>query len=127
MNMTTDNKNNFNKMKKYAIKNSCAVEEMLKNDISKLKEKSISPELNEFWDKFEAKVNKAKRSKKDEQILNIYIVLNRNDYILINEMDILEPWFVKISGINCETGETAQEILNSRTDEPEIIVEVIDV
>lgn len=43
MAMTTDNTNKFDKIKDYAIKNSHAVEEMLNNNVSKLKEKSISP------------------------------------------------------------------------------------
>ncbi|RBQ23557.1 hypothetical protein ALNOE001_08320 [Candidatus Methanobinarius endosymbioticus] len=41
-------------------------------------------------------------------------------------MNIIEPWFVKISGVNCETGGPAQEIINFRTNEPEIVVELID-
>ena len=41
-------------------------------------------------------------------------------------MDTIEPWFVKIVGVNCENGENTLEILNSRNEEPEIVVELID-
>jgi hypothetical protein len=123
--MTTINpEENF---KELAIKNSHALDEMLKNDLPEVKEKSISSELKNFWNNFESKLNSVKRLKQNNQVLNAYINLSENRSILINGVDNLEPWFVKITGVNCETGEVDQEILNSRKKEPAINIELIDV
>jgi hypothetical protein len=123
--MTTINlEENF---KELAIKNSHALDEMLKNDLPIVKEKSISPELKSFWNNFESELNSVKRQRQGNQVLNAYINLSENRSILINGIDNLEPWFVKITGINLETGEVDQEILNSRKKEPAINLELIDV
>ncbi len=124
--MTTNDVNNYDKVRICAIENSNAVNKMLEEDVPRLKEKSISSELNKFWDDFQGKVNKVKRAKKDNQVLNVYVVLSENRTVVINEMDVIEPWFVKITGIDCEIGNFAPEIINSRTNEPEIIVELVD-
>lgn len=71
------------------------------------------------------KSTKQKETKND-QIINIYAVLNKNDCVVINEMDIVESCLVEISGIHCETGGPPQELINSRTNEPEIVIDVID-
>ncbi|KZX16903.1 hypothetical protein MBCUT_04540 [Methanobrevibacter cuticularis] len=126
--MTINDKNiNYDKIRELGIKNSHAIDEMLKNDMTKLKENSISTELNSFWDKFETKINKMQKSREKNQILNLYVVLSENRAIVINEMDVLEPWFVKVTGVNTATGKPDKEILNSRKDDPEIIVELVDI
>ncbi|BBL61373.1 MAG: hypothetical protein ISP01_07680 [Methanobrevibacter arboriphilus] len=122
----TINDTNYDKIKDYAVKYRQAVNELLENDVAKLKDKSISPELNKFWDEFEDKFNKVKSGKKDNQIFNLYVALNDGRSVVITEMDTIEPWFVKIIGVNCENGENTLEIINSRSKEPEIVLELID-
>ncbi|MDR2831073.1 MAG: hypothetical protein LBB45_08635 [Methanobrevibacter sp.] len=119
--------NDFEKFKELAIKNSHALDEMLKYELPKVKEKSISSELKTFWNNFEDKLNNVKNQKHDNQVLNAYVKLSDNRTMMINGVDNLEPWFVKISGVNCETGEIDQEILNSRKTEPAINIELVDV
>ncbi|MDR3291970.1 MAG: hypothetical protein LBT10_07490 [Methanobrevibacter sp.] len=119
--------NNFEEFKELAIKNSHALDEMLKYELPKVKEKSISPELKAFWNNFESRLNTVKSNKQSNQILNAYIKLSENRTMIINGVDNLEPWFVKITGVNCETGEVDQEILNSRKTEPAINLELVDV
>ena len=101
----TINDTNYDKIKDYAVKYRQAVNELLENDVAKLKDKSISPELNKFWDEFEDKFNKVKSGKKDNQIFNLYVALNDGRSVVITEMDTIEPWFVKIICVNCENGE----------------------
>jgi hypothetical protein len=113
--------------KELAIKNSHALDEMLKNDLPEVKEKSISPELKGFWSNFENELNNVKKLKQGNQVLNAYINLSENRSIIINGVDNLEPWFVKITGVNVETGDVDQEILNSRKKEPAINIELINV
>ncbi|KZX15564.1 hypothetical protein [Methanobrevibacter filiformis] len=126
--MTLDNTNlDYDKIKATAIKNSNAIDAALKNDVPTLKEKSISKELNSFWNAFESKVNGVLKNKKDNEVINVYSVLSENRAIVISEFDILEPWFVKIEGVNSETGEIDREIINSRTNDHEIIVEAIEI
>jgi hypothetical protein len=124
--MTSNNQNeNYEKIKELAIKNRNDIEKMLDKDVAALKEKSISSELNKFWEIFENKVDKVKVGKKDDEVLNVYITLSENRHMVITGLDIIEPWFVKITGVNVETGEIDQEILNSRKNDPEIIVELV--
>ncbi|GAA5819659.1 MAG: hypothetical protein LBR15_10675 [Methanobrevibacter sp.] len=119
--------NNFEEFKELAIKNSHALDEMLKSELPKVKEKSISPELKTFWNNFESKLNSVQSRKQGNQVLNAYIKLSEGRTMMINDVDNLEPWFVKITGVNCETGQIDQEILNSRKSEPAINIELVDV
>ncbi|MDR2624504.1 MAG: hypothetical protein LBC39_08110 [Methanobrevibacter sp.] len=119
--------NNPEEFKELAIKNSHALDEMLKYELPKVKEKSISPELKTFWDNFESKLNNVKSHKQGNQVLNAYIKLSESRTMMINGVDNLEPWFVKITGVNCETGKYDQEIINSRKVEPAINIELVDV
>jgi len=123
--MTIDD-TNYDKIKEYAIKYRQEVNEFLENDVTKLKDKSISPELNKFWDEFENKINKVKSTKKDNQIFNLYVDLDDGRSVLITEMDTIEPWFIKITGVNCENGDNTLEVINSRSKDLEITLELID-
>ncbi|MDR2873149.1 MAG: hypothetical protein LBV42_00095 [Methanobrevibacter sp.] len=64
--------------KELAIKNSHALDEMLKNDLPEVKEKSISPELKGFWSNFENELINVKKLKQGNQVLNAYINLSEN-------------------------------------------------
>jgi len=119
--------NNFEEFKELAIKNSHALDEMLKSELPKVKEKSISPELKTFWNNFESKLSSVQSRKQGNQVLNAYIKLSEGRTMMINSVDNLEPWFVKITGVNCETGQIDQEIINSRKNEPAINIELVDV
>ena len=108
---------------KLIVENSKKMNEFLEKDYEKIKNKSISVELKKFWSVFEKKLNIAQKDASDNQILNVFIVLSDVRSVLINKMDVIEPWFVKIEGVNCKTGLPEKEVLNSRKQEPEIKVE----
>ncbi|MDR0911769.1 MAG: hypothetical protein LBM96_04100 [Methanobrevibacter sp.] len=115
---------NSEEIKKIATENSDKINALLEKDVLELKEKAISAELNKFFDMFNLKIEDAVKSKDSEQYLAPYINLSENRTVVITEMDIVEPWFVKIAGKDVN-GENSQEILNSRSEKPEIIIEVL--
>ncbi|MBZ9570409.1 hypothetical protein KQY27_02475 [Methanobrevibacter sp. TMH8] len=111
-------------LEKSIVENSNKMNEFLEVHYEKLKSNSKSPELNEFWNKFEIKLKNAQENKSDNQVISVYINLSDTRPILINEMGIIEPWFVKIEGVNSKTGLPEKEVLNSRKEKPEILIDL---
>jgi hypothetical protein len=107
---------------KSIVESSNKMDEFLGNSYEKIKNNSKSVELNEFWNKFEKKLKSVQGKKLDNQVIVVYTKLSDTRPILINEMDVIEPWFVKIEGVNCKTGWSEKEILNSRKEKPEIVI-----
>lgn len=120
----TQNDSNGLDLEKLVIVNNAKLNEFLEEDYEDIKNNSISPELNNFWNNFEKKINQLKKKESDDQILNLYIKLSENRSMLINKMDVIEPWFIKIEGFDCETGLPEVEIINSREDGPELLIEL---
>ena len=107
---------------KSIVESSNKMDEFLGDSYEKIKNNSKSVELNEFWNKFEKKLKSVQGKKLDNQVIVVYTKLSDTRPILINEMDVIEPWFVKIEGVNCKTGLPEKEILNSRKEKPEIVI-----
>ena len=112
---------------KLIIENSKKINDFLEEDYEKIKNKSISAELKKFWTVFERKLNNAKKNVSAKQILYVYIILSDARSILIDKMDVMEPWFVKIEGMHCKTGLPEKEVLNSRKEKPEIMIELYEI
>jgi len=124
--MTQEDINESIDLEKLIVENIEDMNEFLENSYEKIKNGSISAELNGFWNKFEKKLKNVQKNKSDKQNINVYIILSETRHILINKMDVIEPWFVKIEGINCETGLPEKEVLNSRNQKPEIMIELYE-
>ena len=122
--MTQDDTNDLD-LGKLIIENSQKMNEFLKKDYEAIKNSSKSSELNKFWNKFEKKLKSTQKNKSTNQIFKVYIKLSDSRPILINNMDIIEPWFVKVEGINCKNGLSEKEVLNSRNEKPEIMIGII--
>ena len=111
-------------LEKSIVENSKKMDEFLGDSYEDIKNNSKSVELNEFWKKFEKKLKIVQDKKSNNQAIVVYIKLSDSRPILINAMDVIEPWFVKIEGVNCKTGLPEKEILNSRKEKPEIVIDL---
>jgi hypothetical protein len=112
--------------KDLAIKNNKLLEEFFNNRLAEVKDKAISKELKAFWEEFDKKLRSARSRKQGSLLLRSYVKLSPTRAMLVYDFDNMEPWFVKIKGFDCETGAKAQEILNSRNSQPELIIDLFN-
>jgi hypothetical protein len=116
----------YKKIEALALENQEKTQNLVENEIPKIIGKSISNELKTFWNNFESEINAIKNKKESNQVYNVYVILNENRVIGITELDVIEPWFIKVVGVNPYTHENELEIINSRNGEPKIVIDLVD-